>query len=243
MKREPAGKPTGGRFAKDTTGKTHIPDHNALTPPPQTTVTAPTASTPDYTALHKTAQKLAGTPATRSSREQYMNLLRANEATHEIMSPPTGDGDWADSPFLWIRRLPPHPKGKAGELIAENWLTEHGFTVTPPKSSQYDRTVNGHPVEVKLSTLWDKGVFAFQQLRNQDYEHAFLIGISPHDIRIWFVPKETLLKHSTVQHGGGTGENADTRWIQFPADTPPDWISEYGGDPDVALANIKQALG
>jgi hypothetical protein len=78
-----------------------------------------------------------------------------------------------------MMRLPSRWGGKAGELLGAAWLRRLGFKVTPPLSGDHDRVVNGHKIEFKMSTLWEQGNCVFQQFRDQDYEYAFLLGISP----------------------------------------------------------------
>jgi hypothetical protein len=39
--------------------------------------------------------------------------------------------------------------------------------------------INGHRVEIKFSTLWQEGIYNFQQIRDQNYEYAVCLGISP----------------------------------------------------------------
>jgi hypothetical protein len=142
---------------------------------------------------------------------------------------------WKGSAYEWIRNLSSRKKGAAGEKIVERWLSANGFTVQPPGSSEADRRVNGHPVEVKLSTEWESGVFTFQQLRDQEYTHVILLGVRPSSLQLWCVPKAIVLQHATGQHTGGTA--TETMWLSFPADTPPEWLDGYGGSDAAALAS------
>ncbi len=135
---------------------------------------------------------------------------------------------WVGSPFEWIMALPSRTKGRVGELLVENWLKEIGHRVGKPTNSGHDRTVDGRKVEVKVSTLWaDNDTYTFQQLRDQDYEFVFLLGLSPNRVDGWFAPKEIVFEHAVPQHGGATG--VDTRWLTFIAASPPAWLAEYGG--------------
>lgn len=125
-------------------------------------------------------------------------------------------------------------------MIAERWLSKQGFAVTRPSSSESDRGVNGVQVEVKFSTLWDTGVYKFQQIRDQNYEYAILLGVSPEEVQLWCVPKTVLLAHSTPQHTGASG--TETRWLSFDPTAVPSWLQPYGGTPDQALAVITAAF-
>ncbi|GGI09044.1 hypothetical protein [Egicoccus halophilus] len=166
----------------------------------------------------------------------------ANEdAKREIMATRTGAEKWVGSPFEWIMSLPSRTRGKAGEVLVEKWLTTVGLAVTRPQNSGHDRIVNGRKLEIKFSTLWDKqNTYVFQQLRDQDYEFIFLLGASPNDVHAWCPPKALAFDHAVPQHGGSKG--TDTRWLTFPAVSPPDWLEPYGGSLDDCERVIKESF-
>lgn len=87
-------------------------------------------------------------------------------------------------------------------------------------------------MEVKYSSLWtDNQQYRFQQIRDQDYDYCFCLGVSPFDVHAWFIPKDELMVDRPPapgpQHGGQAGR--DTKWLAFPADDPPTWLATYGG--------------
>ena len=136
---------------------------------------------------------------------------------------------WLGSPFEWILRVPSRAKGAIGESLVERWAAEKGFQVSKPQTSDADRIINGHRIEIKLSTLWKSGGFKFQQIRDQNYDFAFCIGISPFDVRAWLIPKDVLKKHVIGHMGQHTGAGGgDTSWIGFKAEEPYDWMIPYG---------------
>ena len=145
---------------------------------------------------------------------------------------------WSGSPFAWILTLPSRARGAAGEKIVDSWLTSNGFEVRRARQSGCDRIVSGKNVEIKFSTLWKAGSYTFQQLRDQDYESLFLLGISPNTVHAWFVPKAVAWERAIPQHGGAAG--TDTKWLTFPADSPPTWLQEYGGSLSAVLEILKQ---
>ena len=102
---------------------------------------------------------------------------------------------WSDSPFKWIKTRPSRQVGKIGEQLVAGWCAAKGFDVTKSGDSEADRVIAGKRVEIKFSTLWKSGVFKFQQLRDQNYEYAICLGISPFDAQCWAISKETLLRH------------------------------------------------
>jgi hypothetical protein len=136
------------------------------------------------------------------------------------------------SPFCWIKGRPSRQVGTIGEALVAGWAAARGFDVQRPLNSDHDRRIEGLKVEIKFSTLWtDKEIFVFQQLRDQDYDYCFMLGVSPFDAQAWFVPKAALAEDCppalVPQHGGGSGR--DTKWLSFVAAEPPDWMGEFGG--------------
>jgi hypothetical protein len=87
------------------------------------------------------------------------------------------DDPWAGSPFAWIRTRPSRQVGKIGEQLVAGWCAAKGLDVTRSSHSEADRVIAGRRVEIKFSTLWESGVYKFQQLRDQDYEFAVCLGI------------------------------------------------------------------
>lgn len=162
-----------------------------------------------------------------TAEELFGVFLAAAEDAQEEMGVRDEVSPWVESPFGWMLLLPSRSRGKAGELLASAWLRRLGYDVRPPLSSGHDRTVEGVPTEVKFSTLWKSGEYVFQQLRDQDYTHALLLGISPSRASAWFTPKDVAFGNAVPQHGGSKG--VDTRWIRFLASSPPAWLADYGG--------------
>ena len=138
---------------------------------------------------------------------------------------------WADSPFGWIRSRPSRQRGTIGEQLVAGWAAAKGLDVVRSGDAEADRVINGRRVEIKFSTLWEKGDYVFQQIRDQRYELAILLGISPFAASCWVVPKSALLG---VEHEGLSGQHAgrrarDTSWLRFPASRPHAWLADFGG--------------
>lgn len=151
------------------------------------------------------------------------------------------DDPWRGSPFQWIQTRPSRQKGAIGELLVAGWAASKGFDVLRSDNSDCDRIINGQRIEIKYSNLWTKtGVFKFQQIRNQEYDYCFCLGLSPFDAQAWFIPKRALMgdfpEGLSPQHGGQNGH--DTRWLSFLASQPPTWLSSYGG----RLAQVRDLI-
>jgi hypothetical protein len=146
---------------------------------------------------------------------------------------------WSGSPFAWILTLSSRSRGAAAEKIVDSWLVGNGFSVRRATHSGCDRIVNGVNIEIKFSTLWKSGGYKFQQLRDQDYESVFCLGISPAVVHAWLIPKSVAWQNAVPQHGGSKGK--DTKWLVFQADDPPAWLSKYGGSLGDVLTILREA--
>ena len=144
------------------------------------------------------------------------------------------------SPFEWIMTLPSRSKGAVGERIAAAFFSAAGYVVRKPTNSGHDRLINGHKVEVKMSSLWKGGGYTWQQIRDQDYEYCLLLGLAPQAASVWLMPKAVAVEHSVPQHGGSVGQ--DTRWLTVLATAIPPWMDDWGGDPDRCLELARTLL-
>lgn len=146
---------------------------------------------------------------------------------------------WDTSPFRWMRRRSSRQKGAIGKAIVKDWATHEGIRVQAATGPGHDFQLNGVLVTVKFSMLWSSGQLVFEQLRDQDYDVACLLGVEPQRVRLWAVPKDIIWKHAPGQHTGAAAQ--ETRWVRFRADTPSDWLQSYGGTLNEAKAALEQA--
>ncbi len=142
------------------------------------------------------------------------------------------DIEWVGSPFAWIKARPSRQIGAIGEALVAGWCAAKGFDVVRSPDTDADRVIAGKRIEIKFSSLWTGlPIFKFQQIRDQNYEFCFCLGVSPFDAQAWLIPKSALavvrppfLVH---QHGGARG--LDTMWLSVVASDPPDWLLPFGG--------------
>lgn len=176
-------------------------------------------------------------------REVQALVARSAELEAEYTA---DDGMWEGSPFGWIKQRPSRQVGAIGERLVAGWLQGRGHRVDRSPDSEADRLVDGRRIEIKFSTLWRNGVYKFQQLRDQNYEFAICIGVSPFAAHCWVLPKRVIMDrwrrgdgiHS--QHGGARG--SDTAWLSVVVDDPAPWLGRYGGTLAEALRVLRAGL-
>lgn len=155
--------------------------------------------------------------------------------------------EWAGSPFAWIKTRPSRQIGVIGEKLVSGWLATKGFDVVRSPDSQADRLINGKRAEIKFSTRWKAGFFKFQQLRDQNYQFAVCLGVSPFDAFCWVIPKATILQQwgsgngLEPQHGGQAGK--DTAWLSVTPGRVPSWLDACGGRLSEAAKCIETITG
>jgi hypothetical protein len=147
---------------------------------------------------------------------------------------------WEGSPFVWILNLPSGSKGKLGKRLVYQWCAIKGLSIDSSPDSEADMLVNGHRVEIKFSTLWQNGIYKFQQIRDQNYEYAICLGISPYEAHCWVVSKKILRKNVIGHLGQHTGSGGqETAWFTVNPQSPPEWLSACGGTLEQAYKVLK----
>lgn len=135
---------------------------------------------------------------------------------------------WCDSPNAGLVTKTLKQQQKFGEQFFAGWCAARDLNVLRSNNSDADRIIEGQRIEIKFSTLWENGSYAFQQIRDQEYDYLLCLGISPFDAHAWILKKSQIpfdrLKH---QHGGSRGR--DTWWLTFKPENPPVWLRKFGG--------------
>ncbi len=157
------------------------------------------------------------------------------------------DHIWKGSPFEWIKTKPSRQIGAIGERIVSGWLASRNFNVARSPDSDADKLVEGRRLEIKFSTLWEKGCYKFQQIRNQNYDFLLCLGVSPFAAHCWVFKKEDIMrywhetKYISAQHGGAIG--VDTAWLSIDPNDTPKWIHIHGGSPTEAVKILASYVG
>ena len=141
------------------------------------------------------------------------------------------DESWDDSPYKWVLGKASATKGAIARELVKYWasmsgkvLENHGVDSQPFLISK------GVVYQVKFSTMWNTGKYKFQQFRKGPYDHVILLGLEPHDMHIWVVPKHVVETHIVGSNGQHTGAGAaETDWIEVDPKAVPAWLEEWGG--------------
>ncbi|MDD9820837.1 MAG: hypothetical protein OXR07_08175 [Nitrospira sp.] len=154
---------------------------------------------------------------------------------------------WEGSPFEWIAGgIKSRTKGKLGEDMVKAFLEENGFSVHTSPDSEADLVVEGRRVEVKLSTLWSMEKYRFQQIRKQNYDILFCLGLSPHSVHAWTTLKSNIVwSDMSHQHGGTAGGSAgkNTWWIECdPQGSPHQWMRPQNGDLTKVCGELRRII-
>lgn len=143
-----------------------------------------------------------------------------------------GDDDaWTTSPFGWLKLLPTATRAKAAEQIVETMLRGAGFRIESAAGS--DSRIEGVVVRVKFSTLWSSGVYTFQQIRDGNYDHLILFGLSPQEAHAWVLSRSAALAIT----------GASTSWIAIDPAAPPPSLNQSGGSLSAFFAALAHSVG
>ena len=151
---------------------------------------------------------------------------------------------WEGSPFAWLRRRPSRQRGSIGEQLVAGWCAARNLNVARAPDSECDRLIESYRTEIKFSTLWASGGYKFQQFRDQRYDMAICLGVTPFDAHCWVIPKHILEQYvigHTPQHGGRAG--TDTAWLSVRPEAPPGWLTEWGGRLSQAFDVLRRLTG
>lgn len=152
-------------------------------------------------------------------------LLHADYSTDNL--------SWEGSPFAWTKERSSSQQGAIAKKLVAEFLSAKGFSVDRSPGREADRVVDGLRVAIKSSTPWEDGNYKFQQFRDQNYDIAICLGISPFDAHCWVIPKSVIIDNWGTpgglrpQHRGQEGK--DTAWLGVDPQNVQGWLLPYGG--------------
>jgi hypothetical protein len=176
-------------------------------------------------------------PSQDEQNQDFLTLVTISDSLKAVAKE-TAFERFRGSRFQWIMARGSSEKGKIGEELVSAWARTNGFDVTKTGDRAADRIINGHRIEIKFSSRWrDKNEYWFQQVRDQDYDFCFCLGVSPFEVHAWLIPKGALLDHIIGHKGQHGGEAAkETALLKVPIGAEPDWIKPYGN----RLSDVKR---
>jgi len=178
----------------------------------------------------------------------FQTLAAISSALRESESPEVKtleDQAWEGSPFDWFRKKPSATKGRIGRDLVSGLIEAAGY---PPSRQGTTIKVGSKLIRVKTSLMWGAGDFKFEQLRDNDYDFVFCLGLYPMTSYGWLVPKEELIVDGnmqdreglTPQHGGMSG--TEDFWLTVNVANIPDWLAPYGGTTEMVLKVIAKSF-
>lgn len=130
---------------------------------------------------------------------------------------------WKGSKFEKLYVQSSKRKGTIGEEMTKAILSDIGLVIGTRTNSDHDFSITYnkkvYKIENKLSLTWGNEIskFKWQQIRDQDYDFIFFIGVNPNDHKVWWATKQDLKTYiigndKYRQHGGKNGKQ-DIYWI------------------------------
>lgn len=165
-----------------------------------------------------------------------------NESVGKIKVNHHHENAWNQSVLKPLRNLSSiRSRGARIEDIVACYLEARGFTIKESDSKDYDLEVNGKKVEIKGSLLSTGGTFIFNQIRDQDYDFLFLLGLTPYEgfqdddktykgAYVWVIPKNDYMVEWAAgniigQHGGKSA--IETSMLNVGPEDTGDWLSGW----------------
>ena len=151
--------------------------------------------------------------------------------------------DWVESKFEWFRNFPIGTKGKIGEKIIKQLFESYDYDVSFLPGPDADLLIANLRIEVKMSMLGKSGTHTFNQFRDRNYDVAICLGLSPHDVHCWVLPKELIMEKWASgdlkpQHAGGK----DTKMLTVNPSAPQDWLTPHSGRLSDAIKMLRQFI-
>lgn len=171
-----------------------------------------------------------------------MSFKALVEITNSLITDYPESKAWADSPFNWIRSLPPNSKWSIGKIAICGLFQHYGLTAT---TYRHQIRVNATGISPKIALMWEKGVIKFQNIRDTDFDFVLCLGLYPHGAYGWLIPKDEIwVDHAirkdrlgiTSQHKG-----ADA-WVHVDPDNVQAWLQPYGGTIDEMIKVARKSL-
>jgi hypothetical protein len=171
-----------------------------------------------------------------------MSFQTIQKITNSLMAEYPATKEWDDSPFNWIRGLPPASKGAIGRYIGSGLLQAYGFTVS---AYRYELRVNGQEILARVAMKWEGNIIKFQNVRDVKFNHVLCIGLYPSKAYAWLIQKNEIWLNGKVRTGrsGVTSQHkgADA-WMHIDPANVQSWLKPYGGTIEEMIKVAKISL-
>jgi hypothetical protein len=171
-----------------------------------------------------------------------MSFAALEQISNVLVSEYPESKAWNDSPFRWIRLLPPGSKHVVGRDMLTALIDFHGLTPTLYRGQV---RVNGNGISVKVAMMWEEGIMKFQNIRDTEFDFVFCLALYPHKAYGWVIPKIEVWEDQAVKtrNAGITSQHkgADA-WIHIDPNNVQGWLQPFGGTIDQAMEVLKKSV-
>jgi hypothetical protein len=150
---------------------------------------------------------------------------------------------WADSPFNWIRSLPPNSKWSIARIALCGLFQHYGLTAT---TYRHQIKVNSMGLLHRIALMWETGAIKFENIRRDtNFDFVLCLALYPHTAYGWLIPKSEIWVDGAIRTGrpGITSQHkgADA-WVHIDPANPHSWLKKYGGTIDEMIAVAQKNL-
>lgn len=145
---------------------------------------------------------------------------------------------WSNSPFEWISSLSAGSKSKIIKQLLDRWLIAHHIPFENSPELPGGRWIDGHLVQIKTSMLWKSGIYRFQQIKSNDCNYFWLVGLSPDQVNLWVVPRAELECNLTRAQHKLDGV-VESYMLEISPERVPEWLEPFGGSLDQCLIKLR----
>lgn len=171
-----------------------------------------------------------------------MSFKALEKITNSLIGSYPATQEWNDSPFNWIRGLPPASKGVVGRFTGSRLLQDYGFTVT---AYRFELRVNAQSILSRMATKWEGDIVKFQNVRDIKFDHVLCLALYPKSAYAWLIPKSEIWLNGKVRAdrlGVRSQHKGADAWIDVNPKSAHPWLKPYGGTIDDMIKVAKTAL-
>jgi len=171
-----------------------------------------------------------------------MSFNKLVEITNSLKPNYPESAAWADSPFNWIRSLPPNNKWSIARIAICGLFQRYGITAS---TYRYQIRVNGNGLLQRIALMWETSEIKYQNIRDINFDFVICLALYPHSAYGWLIPKCEIWADGVIRTDnlGITSQHkgADA-WVHINPENPQPWLRKYGGTIDEMIKVAQHSL-